>query len=340
MQEAENEKWMQRCLALASKGIYGVQSNPMVGSVVVHEGTILGEGYHAQYGEAHAEVNAIKAVVKKELLPESTLYVSLEPCAHFGKTPPCSDLIIRYKIPKVVIATIDPFSEVAGKGIEKLRKAGIEVVLGVLQEKARFQNRRFFMFHKENRPYIILKWAATEDGFIDYQRTENQKGSLPISQAESTYINHQWRAMEDAIAVGTKTVETDNPSLTTRKIFGTHPTRIVLDAHEKLNKDYQVFDQQAETLWITEPKNVNFFQNFYQKLIAEKIQSVVIEGGAKTHQFFIDAGAWDEIRIIQSNRKIGKGLPQAEIGQDHPVFFRKKYLNDTIIGIKNKNLNL
>ena len=351
--EANDIRWMQRCLELASKGKNGVLQNPMVGSVIVHNDRIIGEGFHYEYGKAHAEVRAIEQVKDKSLLPESTIYVSLEPCAHFGKTPPCSDLIIKHNIKRVVIATIDPFSKVSGKGIEKLQKAGIETTVGVLQEEARFLNRQFFVFHKKKRPYIILKWAESEDGFIDIIRTNDEKGSFPISQHESKYYNHQWRTDEDAILVGYNTAHTDNPNLTSRKIAGTNPLRVVFDRSLDLSEHSNIFNNDAPTWIINHVKessegqishikvdpNTPIINELSERLFKANKQSVIIEGGAKTHRLFLEANLWDEIRVIKSNQSLKEGL-QANNTSSLQATYQFNYLNDQIMCYLNPDLNL
>jgi len=243
-----SQLFMQRCLDLALLGIGDVAPNPMVGCVIVHEGIVIGEGYHEKYGGPHAEVNAILSVKNPELLAHSTLYVSLEPCAHFGKTPPCSDLIIKNQIPKVVIGTVDPFAEVSGKGIERMRKSGIEVEVGVLEKKCRNLNRRFFTFHEKKRPYIILKWAQTLDGFIDTDRTETQHPTW-ITNALSKRLVHKQRSEESAILIGTNTAEYDNPALTVREWTGSQPIRMVIDRLGRLDSSLQIFDGIVPT-WV------------------------------------------------------------------------------------------
>ena len=350
--EVNDIRWMQRCLELASKGKNGVQQNPMVGSVIVYNDRIIGEGFHHEYGKAHAEVKAIEQVKDKSLLPEATLYVSLEPCAHFGKTPPCSDLIVKHKLKRVVIATIDPFSKVSGKGIEKLENAGIETTVGVLQDEARFLNRQFFVFHKKQRPYIILKWAESADGFLDILRTNNEKGSFPISQPESAYYNHQWRSDEDAILVGYKTAETDNPNLTSRKIAGKNPIRIVFDDNLGLPEDQNIYNSEAPTWIINSVKegtsgNITFLKINPETPVLDVLtthlyntnnQSVIIEGGAKTHKLFMDANLWDEIRIIKSSKQLNEGLQSNSTSA--PPVYQFNYLNDQISCILNPDLNL
>ena len=314
---------MKRCLTLGQKGIGLVSPNPMVGCVIVYEGEIIGEGFHQKYGEAHAEVNAINSVTDKSLLNKSTLYVNLEPCAHFGKTPPCSNLIIEHKIPKVVIGCIDSFSEVAGKGIEKMKNKGIEVVVGMLEKESRMLNKRFFTFHEKNRPYVILKWAESKDGFI---APNNQKEPFWMTSSESKKLVHKWRAEEDAILVGRITAEKDNPSLTVREVKGKNPSRIVIDKDLKLSSDLNLFDSNAKTLIFnaikSEEINSNVFiktdfnnlvLNILENLYKQNIQSVIIEGGATTLQSFIDARLWDEAKIFTTNKELNDGIKSPNI---------------------------
>lgn len=315
--------FMKRCIELASKAIGYTSPNPMVGSVIVYDGDIIGEGYHEKYGEAHAEVNAINSVKDKSLLPKSTLYVNLEPCAHFGKTPPCSNLIIEHKIPKVVIGCVDTFSEVAGKGIQKMKDAGIEVVVGVLESESRELNKRFFTFHEKKRPYIILKWAESQDGFI---ASKNQTKPFWMTSSESKKIVHKWRAEEDAILVGRITAEKDNPSLTVREVEGKNPTRIVIDTDLKLDTSLNLFNSEAETLIFNSVKSEengknkfvkidfnNLIKNILEELHKQNIQSVIIEGGSTTLQSFIDADMWDEARIFTANTTLIDGVKAPNI---------------------------
>ena len=309
---------MKRCLELAQKGIGLVSPNPMVGCVIVYEGQIIGEGFHQKYGEAHAEVNAISSVKDKSLLNKSTLYVNLEPCAHFGKTSPCDNLIIENKIPKVVIGCVDSFSEVSGKGIEKMKNADIEVIVGILEKESRALNKQFFTFHEKNRPYVILKWAESKDGFI---APNHQNESFWMTSSESKRLVHKWRAEETAILVGRITAEKDNPSLTVREVKGVNPIRIVIDKELKLSTDLNLFDSDAKTLIFnaikSEEKNSNVFiktdfnnlvLNILKNLYKQNIQSVIIEGGSKTLQSFIDENTWDEARIFTTNIKLENGV--------------------------------
>ena len=312
------EFFMKRCLELAQKGAGLVSPNPMVGSVIVYEGEIIGEGFHQEYGEGHAEVNAINSVNDKSLLNKSTLYVNLEPCAHFGKTPPCANLIIENKIPKVVIGCVDSSSEVSGKGIEKMKNAGIEVIVGILEKKSRVLNKRFFTFHEKNRPYVILKWAESKDGFI---APKNQTKPFWMTSSESKKLVHKWRAEEDAILVGRTTAEKDNPSLTVREVQGGNPIRIVIDKELKLSSDLNVFDSDVKTIIFnaikSEETDLNVFiktdfnnlvLNILKELYKQNIQSVIIEGGSKTLQSFIDENTWDEARIFTTNIKLENGV--------------------------------
>ncbi|MDX9695215.1 MAG: bifunctional diaminohydroxyphosphoribosylaminopyrimidine deaminase/5-amino-6-(5-phosphoribosylamino)uracil reductase RibD [Bacteroidales bacterium] len=324
-----HEKYMNRCIQLALNGKGNTSPNPMVGCVIVHNDVIIGEGFHRKAGEPHAEVNAINNVRNKELLKESTLYVNLEPCSHFGKTPPCANLIVDLKIPNVVIGTKDTAAHVSGKGIEILRNAGCNVQVGVLEKESRELNKRFFTFHEKKRPYIILKWAETKDGFIDIDK-ENKivTGPTWITNQLSKTLVHKWRAEEDAILIGTNTVCSDNPSLTTREWFGKNPRRIVLDPELQLQKNFNVFNNEAETILIADinsknqKKNelnskigtefVNFSSDFINQLnslfVKYKLQSIIIEGGAKTHQYFIDNEYWDEARVFIGDKLFGSGI--------------------------------
>lgn len=320
------EIFMQRCLDLAQLGMGDVAPNPMVGCVIVHDGIIIGEGYHEKYGQAHAEVNAIRSVKNPELLPKSTLYVSLEPCAHFGKTPPCSDLIIENRIPNVVIGTIDPFAEVAGKGIEKMRKAGIEVEVGLLEKKCRTLNRRFFTFHEKKRPYIILKWAQTLDGFIDTDRSETVHPTW-ITNALAKRLVHKQRSEEAAILIGTNTAQYDNPALTVREWSGTQPFRMVIDRVGRLDPGLQIFDRQSSTWVFTSAEmagsenleyirldfNQNILPQMMDELYRRNILSVIVEGGGKLLNSFIEMNLWDEAFVYTGNQFFGKGVAAPHI---------------------------
>ncbi len=317
------EIFMKKCLELAKKGMGYVSPNPMVGCVVVFNDEIIGEGYHNLFGNAHAEVNAIENVKDKSLLKNATLYVNLEPCVHFGKTPPCSDLIIKHKIPKVVIGSVDSFSEVAGKGIEEMQNSGIEVIVGVLEKESRELNKRFFTFHEKKRSYVILKWAESIDGFI---APKNQTVPFWMTSNESKKLVHQWRSEEDAILVGRITAEKDNPSLTVREAEVNNPIRIVIDKDLKLSTDLNLFNTEAKTLIFNSIKSVekdtnkfikidfnNLIESILQELYKQNIQSVIIEGGSKTLQSFIDTNMWDEARIFTTNKTLAKGVKSPTI---------------------------
>jgi diaminohydroxyphosphoribosylaminopyrimidine deaminase/5-amino-6-(5-phosphoribosylamino)uracil reductase len=317
---------MERCLELAAHGIGTARPNPSVGAVVVCDHKIIGEGYTSPYGGAHAEVNAINAVKDKSQLSKATLYVTLEPCAHFGKTPPCADLIVKCQIPTVVIGCVDTNSLVAGKGIEKLKKAGCEVIVGVLEKECLYHHRRFFTVQNKKRPYIVLKWAETKDGFIAPQK-RNIHAPVWITNQTSRQLVHKWRAQEQAILVGTQTVIADNPKLTIRTWSGENPIRVIIDRNLKLSKEFNVLDQSVLTIIITAQEKENVENLMFEKInfsanvplqICEilhvyKIQSVLIEGGAQTLQSFIDAGLWDEAAVFIGNTTFKEGVAAPKI---------------------------
>lgn len=333
---------MQRCLQLAAFGAGHVAPNPLVGAVLVYQDRIIGEGYHQQYGGPHAEVNCINSVVEadKKYISESTLYVSLEPCVHFGKTPPCADLIIKNKIPNVIIGCRDSFVAVDGKGIEKLRAAGLQVELGILQDECLQMNNRFFTFHNEHRPYIILKWAQSSDGMIG----STESGRVFISNEFSNRLVHKWRSEEAAILVGTNTALQDDPSLTTRLWPGNNPLRLVIDKELKLPKSLKLFDGSTKTIVFNYKKQSDTDNLVYQKLNKEEnvltqilsslyqqqIQSLIVEGGSKLLQSFIDAGLWDEARVITNTTMvIGKGLASPVL-KNKVLFMEEKSATDII----------
>ncbi len=306
----KHEFYIKRCLQIAKNGLGSTRPNPMVGAVVVFDDKIIGEGFTSTYGSNHAEVNAINSVLDKSLLTKSTIYVTLEPCSHFGKTPPCSDVIIKHKIPDVVIGCIDDNPEVAGKGVAKLKASGCIVTVGVLEEECKTHHKRFFTFHNNKRPYIILKWAETIDGFIAPKTRDEQK-PVWITNAYSRQLVHKWRAEEQAILVGTNTVLEDNPSLTVRDWVGKNPIRILLDRDSKLNSNFKIFDDTAETIKITnnnidynEPIAVQICDLLYNRTI----NSVIIEGGTKTLQSFIDEQLWDEARVFIGLSEFNDGI--------------------------------
>ncbi|MCB9361463.1 MAG: bifunctional diaminohydroxyphosphoribosylaminopyrimidine deaminase/5-amino-6-(5-phosphoribosylamino)uracil reductase RibD [Flavobacteriales bacterium] len=338
--------YMQRCLLLAKKGLGSVAPNPMVGCVIVHQNKIIGEGYTSPYGGNHAEVNAIQSVKNKAFLKESTLYVSLEPCAHFGKTPPCANLIVEHNIPKVIIGCIDTFSEVSGKGIEKLKNASIDVSLGLLEKECLELNKRFFTFHNKRRPYIILKWAETIDGFIDVDRPiipschpelveGTTKHSKIAEQARnddkidnwittplSKKLVHKWRSEESAIMIATNTALNDNPKLNVREWAGKNPLRVVLDINNRLPQHLNILDNSLSTLVFTSvnkenqdnieyciiDSSKNIVNQILENLYTRNIQSIIIEGGKQLLQSFIDNNTWDEARVFVGKKQFTKGL--------------------------------
>ena len=291
-----DEQYMRRCLQLAALGLGSTSPNPMVGAVIVRDGVVIGEGYHHRCGEAHAEVNAINSVEDKELLKSSTLYVNLEPCSHFGKTPPCADAIIRHGIPKVVIGSIDYHDKVNGAGVRKLREAGVEVVENVCREECEELNKRFFTFHRKHRPYIILKWAQTRNGFMDIDRRNSDATSYWITNSALKVLSHKWRSEEDAILVGHRTMQNDQPQLTTREYPGKNPQRFVMQRGK---------DIISPLPYTPLPDNA---QEAVEKMYQLNIQSVIIEGGKNTLEKFLDEGLWDEVRVLVGNQTWEKGL--------------------------------
>ncbi len=318
-----NEIYMQRCLELASVGLGNTYSNPMVGSVIVHQGKIIGEGFHHKAGQPHAEVNAVHSVKDKSLLKDSTLYVNLEPCAHYGKTPPCSLLIIEHEIPRVVIGCVDSFSEVAGKGIAMMEEKGIEVTVGVLEKESLELNKRFFTYHNRKRPYVILKWAQTQDGFIDIIRdAENFGQPTWITDGLCRQLVHKWRSEEQSILVGTQTAIKDNPSLTVRDWSGKNPVRILIDRNLRVPPSHHLFSDESRTIIfngsISEQKehlkyvSINFDRDIVPQILevlyTEGLQSVIIEGGQQVLQSFLDANLWDEARVFTGDRWFKAGV--------------------------------
>lgn len=338
---------MHRCLELAKLGAGNVAPNPMVGAVLVYNDLIIGEGYHQQYGGPHAEVNCINNVSEENVMniPKSTLYVSLEPCAHFGKTPPCADLIIANKIPSVIIGCKDSYKEVAGKGIEKLKAVGIDVEVGVLENEAKELNKRFFMFHEKKRPFIILKWAQSADGKI----ANADFSSVAISNDQTNKLMHRWRSEEDAIMVGTNTALYDNPSLTTRHWPGKNPVRVLVDKKLSLPASLNLFDKKVKTIVFNnikqeEDENLSFYkiddkedtlEQMLDALYQLKIQSIFVEGGTKLLQSFIDHGLWDEVIIISNEElQIGDGIAAPKFSSSK-LITTKKINSDKISFYKN-----
>ncbi len=335
-----DEEYMFRCIELARKGEGSVSPNPMVGAVIVHNGKIIGEGYHQKYGEAHAEVNAIQAVKDKSLLPESTLYVNLEPCSHYGKTPPCTEKILAYRIPRVVVGHRDPFPKVSGGGIKILRENGVEVIENVLQDDCAELNKRFFTFHKKQRPYIILKWAESTDGFIDTIRTSEKESRSIFSIAATKKLLHNLRASEAAIMVGTRTALLDNPSLTVNAPKGNNPVRIVPDRELKIPADYKLLNKEAKTIVFTEKNkesqdNIEYIRIHFdepllpqimKKLYEKQLLSLLVEGGAMLINQFIEASLWDEIRVETATDVL------LNEGVKSPLFDKKNCVSEQKIG--------
>ena len=303
-----DEKYMRRCLQLAANGIQGARPNPMVGAVIVANDRIIGEGYHVRCGEGHAEVNAFASVRPEDepLLKDATLYVSLEPCSHYGKTPPCADLVVRKGVRRVVVGCIDPFAAVQGRGVERIRQAGIEVTVGVLEQECRWLNRRFFTYHSEHRPYIILKWAQTANGYID-----DHFRVFQISNEATQMLSHQLRAEEDAILVGHTTASREHPQLTVRHWHGPSPQRIVLTHDRPLS-------QQIDDLY------------------HQGVQSLIVEGGRQTHESFIDAGLWDEIRVETGAVTVADGTPAPQLPAEVELVSKRMYGENTITSYRSR----
>lgn len=335
---------MQRCLELASNGLGHTYPNPMVGSVVVYDDTIIGEGWHQKAGEPHAEVLAIRSVKDASLLKKSTLYVNLEPCSHFGKTPPCADLITHHQIPRVVIGCKDPHDKVAGKGIEKLQKAGIEVVVGVLEQESLHLNRRFFTYHEKKRPYIILKWAESADGFIAPLKKTDRK-PVWISNELSRQRVHQWRTEEQGILVGKNTVLEDNPKLNVRDWTGHAPVRITIDRNGEIPGNFEIKNGEQPTLIFTETPvksdinqldyitidfSKNIWDDIFSTLYHYPIQSVIVEGGLHTLQSLIEVDLWDEARIFSAPVVIGEGIRAPKIPYSIGKISREQIEKDTL----------
>lgn len=342
-----HEFYMQRCIELAKNGLGSTYPNPLVGSVIVYDGKIIGEGWHRKAGESHAEVNAVNSVKDKSLLQKATIYVSLEPCSHFGKTPPCCDLIITNKIPNVVIGTIDPFAKVAGNGIKRLIEAGKNVTVGILEDECNELNKRFFTFHQKKRPYIILKWAESTDGFIAPLTKDEQK-PVWITNQYSRQLVHKWRTEEQAILVGTQTILDDNPKLNARDFYGCNPIRIGIDKLGKITNEYAIKDGTQKTIILTESNyltknqsisyknsifDTHFLKNTLDFLYNENIQSLIIEGGSKTLQSFINENLWDEARVFIGNETFKKGIIAPKLTQS--LTLKKLILKDQLKLFKN-----
>ncbi|MFM9840671.1 MAG: bifunctional diaminohydroxyphosphoribosylaminopyrimidine deaminase/5-amino-6-(5-phosphoribosylamino)uracil reductase RibD [Cyclobacteriaceae bacterium] len=339
-----DELFMQRTFELALLGVGHVSPNPRVGCVIVHDGKIIGEGWHQKYGESHAEVNAVRSVQDQSLLKNSTVYVNLEPCSHFGKTPPCANMLIQHQVKKVVIANVDTNPLVGGEGIKKLKETGIEVATGILEKQGRELNKRFFTFMEKQMPYIILKWAQTADGFVAQSNYESKW----ISNEYSRQLVHRWRSEEDAVLVGTRTAAHDNPTLTVRDWTGRNPVRIVIDRFLRLSEKLNLFDRTQKTICYNVLKQEEYTnlslirldeKDFIHQLVADlykqKVQSVIIEGGAQTFQLFIDAALWDEARVFTSTRSFGAGISapiiQGNLQSEQDIFldrFQRIFKNE------------
>ena len=351
IQPTPDEKYMQRCIDIAKNGLGTTAPNPMVGAVIVHDEVIIGEGYTSPYGGNHAEVNAINSVMDKTLLSKATLYVTLEPCSHHGKTPPCADLIIKHKISRVVIGIKDPHDKVAGKGIEKLKNSGCTVEVGVLENECAEHHKRFLTFHTKKRPYITLKWAETADRFIAPTKEMRQENPEPywITGSIARQLVHKWRSDEQAILVGTQTVIDDNPKLDVRQWTGKSPTRIVLDRSLKISDKAHVFDGAQRTIVMTSKEHArpdekkivykaidfdnDIISHLCTALYEENIQSILIEGGARTLQSFIDANIWDEARIFKGATNFEKGVKAPNIKGKLLCTYQVR--NDTLTLVKN-----
>nr|WP_294779874.1 bifunctional diaminohydroxyphosphoribosylaminopyrimidine deaminase/5-amino-6-(5-phosphoribosylamino)uracil reductase RibD [uncultured Flavobacterium sp.] len=343
-----HEKYIKRCIELAQNGLGTTYPNPMVGSVIVYDGQIIGEGWHKKAGEPHAEVNAVNSVQDKSLLKKATIYVSLEPCSHFGKTPPCCDLIIANEIPNIVVGTVDPNEKVAGKGILKLIEAGRNVTVGVLEDECNELNKRFFTFHQKKRPYIILKWAESQDGFLSPEKVQDQdRKPIWITNQYSRQLVHKWRTEEQAILVGTQTVVDDNPKLNARDWSGSNPVRVILDQINRISENSFIFDETVKTIVFSKTakpskENIQYEVIDFEKnsiaqildvLYQNQIQSIIIEGGRQTLQSFIDENIWDEARIF-----VGKSV--FENGTKAPIISKKNInktniLTDELIELRN-----
>ena len=323
-----HEKYINRCIEIAKNGLGSTRPNPMVGCVIVYDNSILSEGFTSAFGGNHAEVNAINAIANKDLLKHSTLYVTLEPCSHYGKTPPCTDLIIHYGIPKVVIGCLDKDPKVSGKGVKKLIEAGCQVVVGINEESCKNHHKRFLTFHNNKRPYIILKWAETKDGFVAPKLRKGQ-GPVWITNKFSRQLVHKWRSEEHAILVGLNTVLQDNPSLTVRDWSGEQPIRIILDKKNVLSNNFKVFDTSAKTLVLKE----DTAQAICDKLFENNINSVLIEGGTKSLQMFIDANLWDEARVFIGDVSFENGVKAPKLSGTSIT--EEKIITDTLKIFKN-----
>ncbi len=347
-----HEKYMKRCIDLAKNGLGQTYPNPMVGCVIVHDGKIIAEGWHRKAGEPHAEVNAINSLKDKSLINSSTIYVSLEPCSHYGKTPPCADLILEKGFKKVVIGMTDPFAKVKGRGIKKLLDHGCQVIVGICEDDCYTLNRRFITFHEKQKPYIILKWAESQDGFLSpYQFGKSmEKEPVWLTNAYSKQLVHQWRAEEQAILVGTNTALMDNPALTARLFKGKNPLRVLIDKDLKVSRKAKIFSDDAKTLVFTQnpihssAKNTEHISiDFREKIIPQvlkvlrqkDVQSLIVEGGRATLQGFIDSGLWDEARVFKTKINFNEGTKAPNF--EGQLILKQSILEDELSYYKNKS---
>lgn len=325
-----DEFYMQRCLQLAKNATGQTFPNPLVGSVVVLEERIIGEGWHQKAGEPHAEVRAINAVKDKSLLREATVYVNLEPCSHYGKTPPCADLLVASGVKRVVIGAADSNAVVSGRGIDKLRQAGISVTTGVLETECRELNKRFYCFHERKRPWILLKWAESADGFLS-PGTKNEQAPVYLTGLFSRQLVHRWRSEEQAILIGSQTAIDDNPELDVRLWYGENPVKILIDRRKRVSENHAIF-KDGQTIVFSEPVDGDFMRYIMDELYRAGIQSVLVEGGGQTLTQFIQSGFWDEARVFTSGAMLGSGtvapvfkaMPEREcfVGGDRLVYYK------------------
>ncbi|MEG1553802.1 MAG: bifunctional diaminohydroxyphosphoribosylaminopyrimidine deaminase/5-amino-6-(5-phosphoribosylamino)uracil reductase RibD [Rikenellaceae bacterium] len=330
----EDIQYMSRALEIATLGAGEVSTNPMVGAVVVYDGKIIGEGYHQRFGEAHAEVNALDSVADRDLIRHSTLYVNLEPCCHYGKTPPCCDLLIASKIKRVVVAMEDPFALVAGEGIRRMLDSGIDVEVGLMREEAEYLNRRFLTYHAKKRPYIIVKYARTQDGYIDNDREASTPASW-LTGYPCRVLVHRWRSEEDAIMVGTNSVLRDNPSLTVREWYGRNPLRITIDKRNVIPPSSKIFSDNAQTLVFTHET----IEDILYILYSRGIQSVLVEGGKTLVESFYQSGYIDEIRefispLLLSDLKGGHGRGGVQAPEVQCTLISTQMIGNVVLNIK------
>jgi len=341
-QNTIDEHFMTRCIKIAKNGLGSTYPNPFVGSVIVYKNQIIGEGFTSKYGGPHAEVNAINSVKDKTLLKNCTIYVTLEPCSHYGKTPPCCDLIISNAFKRVVIGTLDPFAKVNGQGYLNLLKNGIDVTLGILENECKELNRRFITFHKEKRPYIILKWAQTEDGYMGHNDVQKW-----ITNKFSKQLVHQWRTEEQAILIGKKTTLIDNPQLNSRLWYGNNPLRITIDKNLAIPRHFNIYDKSTPTIIFNQIEDldeenlklikIDFKQNIIPQILnylyRHNFQSLIIEGGSDTIKKFIDMNLWDEARILSSDAFWNEGILAPKV--EGKRIFKQQLKNDHIAVIRN-----